>query len=109
MSNILEQKTADELAGLQIDMLAKLRKGTLSTEQLRWFFNQPFSKREELRGKKQSGETKALPNFLEIRQTGILIPACIEKFVVDEKFRWILCPSVFYLYNTYQIILLKNI
>lgn len=48
----LEQKSAQELAGLQVDLLQKLRNGSMSFEQALWFINQlSFEQREKLMGK----------------------------------------------------------
>jgi len=46
----LEQKTADELAGLQIDFLSRLRNGNMSFEQADFWKNLPFDRRQELMG-----------------------------------------------------------
>jgi hypothetical protein len=47
----LEQNSAQDLAGLQVDILQKLRNGNMSWEQIDWFKNLSFEKREELMGK----------------------------------------------------------
>ena len=48
----LEQRTAQEFVGLQVDLLQKLRNGSMSFEQALWFINQlSFEQREELMGK----------------------------------------------------------
>lgn len=47
----LEQKTAQDLAGLQIDLLSKLRNGNITFEQVEWFRNITFEQREALMGK----------------------------------------------------------
>lgn len=39
MSKTLGQYTADDLAGLQIDLMSKLRKGNLLYEEIKWFNN----------------------------------------------------------------------
>lgn len=49
----LEQISAQDFAGLQVDMLSKLRNGNITVEQIKWFFNLSFEKREDLLGKKQ--------------------------------------------------------
>lgn len=52
----LEQIPAQDFAGLQVDMLSKLRNGNITIEQLKWFLNLQFQKREELLGKKLVSE-----------------------------------------------------
>ncbi len=47
----LEQKSAQELAGLQTDILAKLRNGNMTWDQIQWFKGLSFEKREALMGK----------------------------------------------------------
>ena len=47
----LEQNTAHDFAGLQIDLLSKLRTGNMSYEQLYWFKNLSYEQREQLMGK----------------------------------------------------------
>jgi len=42
----LEQKSAQELAGLQVDLLQRLRNGNMSWEQIDWFRNLSFEERE---------------------------------------------------------------
>ncbi len=44
----LEQYSAHKIAGLQIDLLQKLRTGNASIEQFEWFNNLTFEQREEL-------------------------------------------------------------
>lgn len=50
-SRTLEQETAQDFAGLQIDLLQKLRNGGMSWEQVKWFKNLSFDQREALMGK----------------------------------------------------------
>ena len=38
----LEQNTAQDFAGLQIDQLSKLRNGNITFEQVKWFNNLTF-------------------------------------------------------------------
>lgn len=52
----LEQKSADNLAGLQIDLLQRLRNGNMSWEQIDWWRNLPFEEREKLMGKQPERE-----------------------------------------------------
>jgi hypothetical protein len=52
----LEQKTADEYAGLQIDQMQKLRKGNMTYEQVKWFNNLSYEQREQLMGKQPQKE-----------------------------------------------------
>lgn len=47
----LEQKSAQDLAGLQVDLLQRLRSGNMSWEQIDWFRGLSFEKREKLMGK----------------------------------------------------------
>lgn len=47
----LEQNSAQDLAGLQIDLLQRLRNGNMSFEQIEWFKNLSFEQREKLMGK----------------------------------------------------------
>ena len=47
----LEQNTAQDFAGLQIDQLSKLRNGNITFEQVKWFNNLTFEQREALMGK----------------------------------------------------------
>lgn len=47
----LEQNTAQDFAGLQIDQLSKLRNGNMTFEQVKWFNNLTFEQREALMGK----------------------------------------------------------
>ncbi len=47
----LEQKTAQDFAGLQIDLLSKLRNGNITFDQVKWFNNLTFDQREVLMGK----------------------------------------------------------
>ncbi len=46
-----EQKSAQDLAGLQVDLLQRLRSGNMSWEQIDWFRGLSFEKREKLMGK----------------------------------------------------------
>ncbi len=46
----LEQNTAQDFAGLQIDQLSKLRNGSITFEQVKWFNNLSFEQREALMG-----------------------------------------------------------
>lgn len=47
----LEQNTAQDFAGLQIDQLSKLRNGNITFDQVKWFNNLTFEQREALMGK----------------------------------------------------------
>lgn len=47
----LEQNTAQDFAGLQVDQLQKLRNGNMTFEQVKWFNNLSFEQREALMGK----------------------------------------------------------
>ncbi|MEK7572239.1 MAG: hypothetical protein AAB493_00010 [Patescibacteria group bacterium] len=47
----LEQNTAQDFAGLQVDQLQKLRNGNMTFEQVKWFNNLTFEQREALMGK----------------------------------------------------------
>lgn len=47
----LEQISAQDLAGLQVDLLQRLRSGNMSWEQIDWFRGLSFEKREKLMGK----------------------------------------------------------
>jgi len=47
----LEQNTAQDFAGLQVDQLQKLRNGNITFEQVKWFNNLTFEQREALMGK----------------------------------------------------------
>jgi hypothetical protein len=47
----LEQNTAQDFAGLQINVLQKLRTGNMTYEQFDWFSNISYEKREKLMGK----------------------------------------------------------
>ncbi len=44
----LEQNTAQDFAGLQIDQLSKLRNGNITCKQVKWFNNLTFEQREVL-------------------------------------------------------------
>lgn len=44
----LEQKSAQDLAGLQVDLLQRLRNGNMSFVQIEWFKNIPFELRNKL-------------------------------------------------------------
>lgn len=47
----LEQNSAQDFAGLQVDLLQKLRNGSMSCEQILWFKDLSFEQREKLMGK----------------------------------------------------------
>ena len=47
----LEQNTAQDFAGLQIDQLSNVRNGNITFEQVKWFNNLTFEQREALMGK----------------------------------------------------------
>lgn len=47
----LEQNTAQDFAGLQIDQLQKLRNGNITYEQVKWFNNLSYEQRQQLMGK----------------------------------------------------------
>ena len=47
----LGQNTAQDFAGLQVDMLNKLRNGNMTFSQVKWFNNLSFEQRESLMGK----------------------------------------------------------
>ena len=47
----LEQNTAQDFAGLQIDQLSKLRNGNITFEQVKWFNNLSYEQRQQLMGK----------------------------------------------------------
>jgi len=47
----LEQNSAQDFAGLQVDLLQKLRNGNMTWEQIDWFRNLSFKQREKLMGK----------------------------------------------------------
>lgn len=47
----LEQNSAQDFAGLQVDQLQKLRNGNMTFEQVKWFTNLSFEQREKLMGK----------------------------------------------------------
>ena len=47
----LEQNSAQDFAGLQINVLQKLRTGNMTYEQFDWFANISYEKREKLMGK----------------------------------------------------------
>lgn len=47
----LEQNSAQDFAGLQVDLLQKLRNGNMTWKQIDWFRSLSFEKREELLGK----------------------------------------------------------
>jgi len=47
----LEQNTAQDLAGLQVDQLQKLRNGNMTFEQVKWFNNLSYEQRQVLMGK----------------------------------------------------------
>lgn len=44
----LEQNSAQDFAGLQVDQLQKLRNGNITFEQVKWFNNLSFEQREKL-------------------------------------------------------------
>jgi hypothetical protein len=52
----LEQKTAHDFAGLQIDQLQKLRNGNMTYEQAYWWNNISYEQREQLMGKQPQKE-----------------------------------------------------
>ena len=52
----LEQNTAQDFAGLQVDQLQKLRNGNMTFEQVKWFNNLSFEQREALMGKQPEKE-----------------------------------------------------
>ncbi len=54
MGKSLQQNSADTLAGLQIDYLSKLRSGSLSLQQAKWWNNLLFEQRELVMGKAPS-------------------------------------------------------
>ena len=47
----LEQNSAQDFAGLQIDQLSKLRNGNITFEQVKWFNNLSYEQRQALMGK----------------------------------------------------------
>ncbi len=68
--NFLGQKTADNLAGLQIDILSKLRDGNMSFTELRWFTNLSSEVRREL-----MSVSLPVPPLLS-REEKLVIPPC---------------------------------
>ena len=78
----LEQKSADSLAGLQIDLLQRLRNGNMSFEQIEWFKNLRFEQREKLMGKIVITKNPKI----EIADTDIVIPRLIGGFYPQEHF-----------------------
>jgi hypothetical protein len=73
----LEQESAQDLAGLQIDQLQKLRHGNMTLEQLKWFNNLSFDEREKIMGKQMSSENSSKMKLLYL---GSKIPELTEEF-----------------------------
>ncbi len=69
----LEQITAQDFAGLQVDQLQKLRNGNMTFEQVKWFNNLSFAEREALMGKQPE---KALILKLISEAHEIIIETC---------------------------------
>lgn len=69
----LEQNTAQDFAGLQIDQLQKLRNGNITFEQVKWFNNLSFEQREALMGKQP--EKAAILKYISEAQE-IFIETC---------------------------------
>ena len=69
----LEQNTAQDFAGLQIDQLSKLRNGNMTFQQVKWFNNLSFEQREALMGKQPE---KALILKLISEAHEIIIETC---------------------------------
>lgn len=78
----LEQNSAQSLAGLQVDLLQKLRDGNMSFKQLEWFKNLTFEEREELINK--LAEAKYQKTKLITK--GIEIPELTEEFSPKKYF-----------------------
>lgn len=104
-----DQITAKELAGLNTDLHQKLSKGSMSFEQIRWFVNLPFKKREELKNGGKEMAPPAQPSGstnLKLIQTGIAIPALTEQFdpqaAFAQKGYWLGDNFKKYLLNTTQ-------
>ncbi len=77
----LEQNSADALAGLQIDLLSKMRTGNMTFEQIKWFNNLSFGEREKLMGKEPE---KVI--ILKLLSGGkkILLDACDGKEIITN-------------------------
>lgn len=77
----LEQNSADALAGLQIDLLSKMRAGNMTFEQIKWFNNLSFGEREKLMGKEPE---KVI--ILKLLSGGkkILLDACDGKEIITN-------------------------
>lgn len=69
----LEQNTAQGFAGLQIDLLGKLRNGNMTFQQIKWFNNLSFEQREALMGRQPE---KALILKLISEAHEIIIETC---------------------------------
>lgn len=82
MGKILQQNSADNLAGLQIDYLNKLRSGSLSFNQAKWWNNLLYEQRELVMGK-SPGNLK-----LVTEGTGFFIDETdgYEKFTTSDAF-----------------------
>lgn len=78
----LEQNTAQDFAGLQVDQLQKLRTGSMSFEQLKWWNNLSFEQREKVMGK----QTKSEHPKMKLVSSGIEIPELTEKFDPSKYF-----------------------
>jgi ABC-type antimicrobial peptide transport system ATPase subunit len=72
----LEQNSAQDLAGLQVDILQKLRTGNMSWEQIDWFKNLSFEKREKLIGKSISNIEHPK---MKLQNSNIVVDALTEE------------------------------
>jgi len=75
----LEQHSAQDLAGLQVDILQRLRNGNLSWEQIDWFRNLPFVQREDLM-------KKPISTKLKLENSSIVIDALTEEIDIKKHF-----------------------
>lgn len=74
----LEQNSAQDFAGLQINVLQKLRTGNMTYEQFDWFANISYEKREKLMGKLVKTENPKMK--LTSSGTGIEVPVITTSF-----------------------------
>ena len=80
MSHKLDEITGHKLAGLNMDLLGKLREGIISIPEFEGFLSMPAEERRRI-----FGIAPKIEKNLAFRQN-ITIPACTEHFVPDEKF-----------------------
>lgn len=82
----LEQNSAQDFAGLQVDQLQKLRNGNMTFEQVKWFNNLSFEQREKLIGKLVKSEHLKMklisPNVVAVGLAGEFNP---QQYFTENK------------------------